>query len=111
MSNPMEQFEIKTLIPIKVSGFDISFTNSALFMLSAVFFSTLLFLLCLRKTSIVPSTAQAGAESVYDFIHNLLKDSVGVQGLKYFYFIFSLFLLLSEMCLVFSRIRLPLHHM
>ena len=95
MSNPMEQFEIKTLIPIKVSGFDISFTNSALFMLSAVFFSTLLFLLCLRKTSIVPSTAQAGAESVYDFIHNLLKDSVGVQGLKYFYFIFSLFVFVA----------------
>ena len=31
MSNPMEQFVIKPIIPLKVGDVDISFTNSSLF--------------------------------------------------------------------------------
>ena len=33
--SPMEQFEIKRLIPIDLFGFDVSFTNSSLFMVIA----------------------------------------------------------------------------
>jgi len=95
MSNPMEQFEIKTIIPLKAWGYDISFTNSALFMLIAVCLSTLIFVLCTRKKAIVPSMPQAAAESVYDFIHNLLKENVGTEGLRYFYYIFSLFVFVA----------------
>ena len=95
MSNPLEQFEIKTLIPLKIGGIDVSFTNSALFMIIAVVASTLLFLLCISKSRIVPSMAQAGAESVYDFVYKLLKENVGVDGLRYFYFIFSLFVFVA----------------
>ena len=36
-ADPMHQFEIKRLLDITIAGFDISFTNSALFMLIAVF--------------------------------------------------------------------------
>jgi hypothetical protein len=35
MSNPMEQFVVKPIIPIKVGDIDISFTNSSLFMVLA----------------------------------------------------------------------------
>lgn len=95
MSNPLEQFEIKTLIPLQIGGIDISFTNSALFMIIAVFASSFLFLMCLMRRNIVPSMAQAGVETVYDFIYHLLKENVGVEGLRYFYFIFSLFVFVA----------------
>lgn len=36
MSNPLEQFVIKPIIPLKAGDVDISFTNSSLFMLLAV---------------------------------------------------------------------------
>jgi len=36
-ADPMHQFEIKRLLDINIAGYDISFTNSALFMLIAVF--------------------------------------------------------------------------
>lgn len=49
MSNPMEQFVIKPIIPLKVGDVDISFTNSALFMVLAVVVSTVLLGLCLRR--------------------------------------------------------------
>ena len=51
MSNPMEQFVVKPIIPIKVGDIDISFTNSSLFMVLAVVLSTLIFAFCLRRRS------------------------------------------------------------
>ena len=49
MSNPMEQFVVKPLIPLEIGGVDVSFTNSALFMVLAVVVSSLLLGFCLRK--------------------------------------------------------------
>lgn len=95
MSNPMEQFVIKPIIPLKVGDIDISFTNSALFMVLAVVVSTVLLGLCLRRRSIVPTVAQSIPESIYEFISGLLKENVGVEGLKYFPFIFTLFLFVA----------------
>ena len=95
MSNPMEQFVIKPLIPIEVGGIDISFTNSSLFMVLTVVISTMLFALCLRKRSIIPTMAQSIPESIYSFISSLIKENIGVEGLKYFYLIFTIFLFVA----------------
>ncbi|MCQ2741572.1 MAG: F0F1 ATP synthase subunit A [Alphaproteobacteria bacterium] len=91
MSNPMEQFEIKPIIPLHVGGVDISFTNSSLFMILAVLLSTLVFGLCLRKRTLVPGLAQSVPEGLYEFVSGLLKENVGAEGLKYFPFIFTVF--------------------
>jgi len=91
----MEQFVVKPIIPLQIGGVDISFTNSALFMLLAVLTSTLLFAFCLRKRSLVPTAAQSIPEMVYEFVSSLLRENVGVEGLKYFPFIFSMFLFVA----------------
>ena len=91
----MEQFTIKPIIPLKVGDIDISFTNSALFMVLTVIVSSLIFAICLRKRTIVPSIAQSVPESLYEFISGLIKENVGVEGLKYFSFIFTLFLFVA----------------
>ena len=95
MSNPMDQFVIKPIIPITVGGYDISFTNSALFMVSAVVVSTLLFAICLHRRTIVPGVAQSIPESIYEFINSLIKENAGSDALKYFPFIFTLFLFVA----------------
>ena len=95
MSNPMEQFTIKPLIPLEYKGIDISFTNSALCMVIAVLASSLILGLCIRKRNIIPTAAQCIPESIYGFINNLIKENVGREGLKYFSFIFSLFLFVA----------------
>lgn len=95
MSNPMEQFTIKPLIPINVHGYDISFTNSSLFMVITVVLSTLLLGWCLRRRSIVPSLSQSVPESLYEFIAGLIRENIGHEGLKYFPFIFTLFLFVA----------------
>ncbi len=91
MSNPMEQFEIKPLIPLNIGGVDVSFTNSSLFMVLAVVSAVLLMGMCLRKRTIIPSVAQSVPEVLYEFIAGLLRENVGMEGMKYFSFIFSLF--------------------
>ena len=91
MSSPMEQFEIKKIIPIEVGGYDIGFTNSALCMVLTAVIVIGVFALCLRKRTLIPTAAQCVPESAYEFIYNLMVDNIGKEGLKYFSFIFTLF--------------------
>lgn len=95
MSNPLEQFVVKPIIPIKVGGVDISFTNSSLFMLLSVAAVALLFGVCLYRRSLIPGRAQSLPECAYNFIAGLVKDNIGAEGLKYFSFIFSVFLFVA----------------
>ncbi len=92
MASPLSQFEIKTIIPIEVFGYDISFTNSSLAMLSTVILMIVFMIFGLKKSSIIPSRSQSILESTYEFIANMIGDNIGQEGLKYFSFIFTLFL-------------------
>jgi F-type H+-transporting ATPase subunit a len=92
VSNPVEQFKVERLIPIDINGIDVSFTNSAAFMLVTVVISTLLLTLSINKRSIIPSRWQSISEVLYEFVANMIRDNVGTEGRRYFPFIFSLFM-------------------
>lgn len=95
MENPLEQFEIKKIIPFEYGGIDLSFTNSALCMIITFVFIVLSFSLALRKRSIVPTKTQAFAESVYDFVQDIVGETLGKDGVKYFSLIFTIFTFVS----------------
>lgn len=90
--NPLEQFEIKSWIPIEMKDIDVSFTNSAAFMVAAVVLGSAFMILSVRKRAVVPSRWQLLAELSYSFIAQMLSDTVGKEGKPYFPFIFSLFI-------------------
>jgi F-type H+-transporting ATPase subunit a len=90
--SPLAQFEIKTLIPLKLGEIDVSFTNSALFMSLTLIMVTLFLVLGMRQRALVPERWQSMAELSYEFVANLLRDTVGNEGRKYFPFVFSLFM-------------------
>ncbi len=91
--SPLAQFEIHPLGgPIHIGGLDVSFTNSALWMVLAVAGITAFMLLGTRKQAIVPGRWQSLCEGMYDFVSGLLKENVGNEGRKYFPFVFSLFM-------------------
>ena len=92
MASPLSQFEVKEIIPIEAFGYDISFTNSALAMLVTVILVTLFMYICSRNLSIIPSRGQTVLESTYEFIAGMIGDNIGQEGMKYFSFIFTLFL-------------------
>ena len=60
--SPLEQFEIKELIPINIGGTDISFTNSALMMVATVALISLLMLVGTRRRAMIPGRWQVIAE-------------------------------------------------
>jgi len=90
--SPLTQFEIKELVPIEIGGHNISFSNSALMMVITITLILLLMMLGTRKRAMVPGRWQALAELCYEFVANLIRDTVGNEGRKYFPFIFSIFM-------------------
>ena len=90
--NPLEQFEIQTLIPIKLGDLDISFTNSSAFMALTVAAAAMLMILAVRPRASVPGRWQLVAELCYGFIAKMVNDNVGKEGKPYFSFVFTIFL-------------------
>ncbi|WP_284378697.1 F0F1 ATP synthase subunit A [Amylibacter marinus] len=87
----MDQFEIKSLFgggPIEWY----SFTNATLWMGFAILAVVLLLVVGTRKRAIVPSRSQSVAEMMYGFIHKMIEDVAGKEGLKFFPYIFTLFI-------------------
>lgn len=93
MASPIEQFEIKPIVPLgKIGGSEIAFTNSALFMVIAVAIISLLFIYGTRNRSLVPGRLQSLAEMGYEFVASTVKDSAGHDGMKFVPLVFSLFM-------------------
>ena len=92
MHSPMEQFEIKRLVPLHLGGLDVSYTNSALWMTIAIALMLFFFVYGMRNRAMVPGRLQGVAEVGYEFIAKMVGDNVGEGGKKYFPFILSLFL-------------------
>ena len=89
---PLAQFEIHEWISLKPFGVDLSFTNSAMFMVIAVTLATAFLMLGTRRNALVPGRWQSVAELSYEFIANMIRDNVGQEGRRYFPFIFTLFM-------------------
>jgi F-type H+-transporting ATPase subunit a len=92
VAGPLEQFEIKTLVPIHVGGVDASFTNPSLFMVIAITAVTLFLTVGMRKRELVPGRWQSMSEMMYQFVASMVRENVGHEGRAYFPFIFTLFM-------------------
>ena len=90
--SPLAQFEIKTLVPLKMGEIDVSFTNSSTFMVLTVLTVSIFLLFGMRRAALVPGRWQSMAELSYVFIANLVRDTVGTEGRAYFPFIFTIFM-------------------
>lgn len=90
--DPMHQFEIQRLVPLEIGGLDVSFTNSAAFMLAAVALITLFMTVGGRPRTLVPGRLQSMAEMAYEFVARMVRDNAGTAGLRFFPFVFSLFM-------------------
>jgi F0F1-type ATP synthase, subunit a len=92
--DPMHQFAIEPLFgteQLAVGGYNIAFTNSALWMVITVVVLWV-FMLGGMKRDLVPGRWQAAVESMTGFIAKLTDDNIGKGGRKYVPYIFSLFM-------------------
>jgi F-type H+-transporting ATPase subunit a len=97
---PMHQFEITRLTRLELFGLDISFTNSSLVMLVAVALIAGFLILPMRDRSLVPTRVQSVIEVLYEFVANMVRENVGSEGMKYFPFVFTLFVFILTLNLL-----------
>lgn len=90
---PIHQFEIHKIFSLgHIGGQEIAFTNSSAYMFAAVGIVALLMIGGSAGRRLIPNRFQSVAELSYEFVANTLKSSVGEEGMKFFPFVFSLFM-------------------
>jgi len=89
--HPMDQFVITPLFGNGEIG-TFTLSNLTLWMGIAVAVIILLMVVGTRGRAIVPSRSQSVAEVIYGFVYKMLEDIAGKEGLKYFPYIFTLFI-------------------
>jgi F-type H+-transporting ATPase subunit a len=92
--HPMDQFEIRPLFGDGAIGWYTP-TNATLWMALAVLTVVLFFVVGTRGRAIIPSRIQSIAELTYGFIHKMVEDVAGKDGLKFFPYIFTLFIFIA----------------
>src|ERR1700761_9005709 len=92
---PMEQFEVKPLMAeplFHIGGHPIYFTNQSLLMVIVVIAASLFLTLTVKPGRLVPTRGQSMAEASYEFVANMIHSATGEDGLKFFPFVFTLFM-------------------
>jgi F-type H+-transporting ATPase subunit a len=91
--SPLHQFEIHEIIPLNIGGYNLSFTNSSLLMMVTACLATIMMILPMRKSALIPGRWQTLPEVFYEFIQSLVRDVIGPGGMKYMPFVFTLFMM------------------
>ncbi|OSQ52527.1 F0F1 ATP synthase subunit A [Marivita geojedonensis] len=92
--HPMDQFIVKPLFGDGAVGM-FTFTNVALWLLLAVACVIALMVLGTSKRATVPTRVQSIAELAYGFVYKMVEDVTGKDAVKYFPYIFTLFMFIA----------------
>ena len=74
--DPMHQFTVEPLVPLHLGGYDISFTNSSLWLLIALGL-IMGFMLMGMQRQLVPNRWQAAVEGLTGFIDDMVRVNIG----------------------------------
>jgi F-type H+-transporting ATPase subunit a len=92
--DPIHQFNIDKIFTIgHIGGQEIAFTNSSAYMLVTVVLTALLMLTTGRR--LVPGRMQSVAEISYEFVADTIRSTAGKEGMKFFPFVFTIFMLVT----------------
>jgi F-type H+-transporting ATPase subunit a len=86
--DPIHQFALTDIVPLG----EFSFTNSSLFMVLTTGLIGAYLIMSTQKRALVPNRVQLVSEMLYEFVANMVSDSAGKAGMKFFPFVFSLFM-------------------
>ncbi|WP_023851151.1 F0F1 ATP synthase subunit A [Ponticoccus alexandrii] len=89
--HPMDQFIVKPLFGYGEVGM-FTITNVTLWLFLAIVAIFGLMVLGTSRRAVVPSRSQSIAELAYGFVHKMVEDVTGKDGLKYFPYIMTLFM-------------------
>ncbi len=92
--DPLHQFNVFPIFSMTISGGDVSFTNSSLYMLLSAGIALALVLYGMRRQLLVPDRLQSLAEVAYEFVAGIVHSNIGPEGRPFIPFVFALFMFL-----------------
>jgi F-type H+-transporting ATPase subunit a len=99
--DPIHQFEVTNYFVFgHIGGAELAFTKSALYMLISLGIIALLMIGATSARAIVPGRLQAVAEISYDFVASTLQSTAGPEGMKFFPFVFSIFMFVATVNII-----------
>ncbi|MDP3459482.1 MAG: F0F1 ATP synthase subunit A, partial [Hyphomonas sp.] len=90
-TDPIHQFKIFPLLDWTAAGYNLSFTNSSFWMLVSTALVLVFLGLAASRGGLIPNRIQSLGELSYGFIADMVRSTAGVEGLKLFPFVFTLF--------------------
>jgi F-type H+-transporting ATPase subunit a len=101
-NDPIHQFNTNNEVDVPLADLpplfgvdvgDLALNNAAVMMLAGVGLTAAFYYWAMKPAALVPGRAQVVAETGYNFIHGMVKDAAGEEGVKRFFpFVFTLFL-------------------
>jgi F-type H+-transporting ATPase subunit a len=92
MTDPLHQFQIHVLAPLfRIGSIQFNFTNAAFFMLLIVAVVCAVLYAAVARAELVPSRLQSVGEVWYEFVHNMVRQVMGEDGMKFFPLVFTIF--------------------
>jgi F-type H+-transporting ATPase subunit a len=92
-ADPIHQFQITRLFTLgHIGGQEIAFTNSSAYMFASVAVIALLMIGGSAGRKLVPDRIQSIAELSYEFIASMIRNTAGVEGMRFFPLVFSIFM-------------------
>ena len=96
MSNdPIHQFHVNNYVnqPLQLGPLDATINDATVFMAAGVAMAAGFMWWAMKPAAVVPGRAQVVGEGAHDFIHNMVRDAAGEEGVKKFFpFVFTLFM-------------------
>lgn len=90
-SGPMEQFQIEREADLfEIAGQTVSWTNSSLWMVVSVVLIIGFFILTMRG-KLIPGRMQSMGELSYEFIADMVRDTVGPEAMRFMPYVFAIF--------------------
>ena len=89
--DPLHHFQVVNYVELAPFGFDISLSNSVVWMWISVAAVFAFFRYAFRQPNLVPGRMQSLAEAGYLFIQGIVDENIGKAGKPFFPFIFTLF--------------------
>jgi F-type H+-transporting ATPase subunit a len=92
--NPIEQFALSRILTINIGQhhYDISITNSTVFMALIAIITLGLMSMTAKGTVGVPGRLQSLGEMAYEFVEGMVRSATGEEGMRFFPLVFTIFL-------------------
>src|SRR6266540_5008897 len=90
-SNPLHPFELHPYGSLSLFGLDISPNKAVVMMWIIIVLASSLLIIAARQQRLVPTRLQSLAEILVEFIRNMIMDTMGEKGMKFFPFVATLF--------------------